>query len=248
MFSAAIRRSATAVVTKPKRRLNTTLNDALIDWAEAPIYSEQAQPNPIRKDLFATATIIGTAIYVGYANSREHKDTTLFDYEGEIKLPILTPICDWIVDRFGETTRQSAVGIDPFEKFTEEEKMDRLRQLDAVGYFDRFWQDQNDDVDKARILTNTTTHALFRRVNIAAAHPERAFTIKQIVNHAALQAHTKQPELNVPVGDKIIRIETPLDRHAATFVAIAQQTIMAENPDSSKFLADKDAYAKAMGL
>lgn len=246
MLPTAFRRSiAKAAVTKTQQRgLTRPLNDNLIAYAEGTISLSAEKPNPITDEAFATGLAVATAAYVAYAYSRPAKDTKLFNFQGEFALPIVTPALNWFMDKLTETTIKQLPGVDPFENFTEEEKMDRLRQLDSAGYFNRFWQDQNDDIDKMRIMENTTTLALMRRVTLAKRFPNTAYTLEQIAHHAQLLETTKQPQLNIPVGESIVTLNTPLDRNAAAFVYMVESA----NEDDATFTANKSAYAKAMGL
>lgn len=182
-----------------------------------PIYvegtGEPAWVTRLHREKTATAMIIGTIGYVIYANSREHKDTRLFDEVGDLNVPIFSPIFNWLGDRFGQMTKIYP-DQDPFEHFTEDEKEQRMRALDSTGFFNRYWQDQGDDWDKYRLLNAATQEALLRRAVRSEFHPETDnTTISELRQHQANILTFKQPKLEVQMGEHIIAHDTRHDRY-----------------------------------
>jgi hypothetical protein len=116
---------------------------------------DKSSNNPITKEYGTTFFIAATALFIAATANNPVEDTKLFNRRGEIFIPIVTPALNYVMDRLGETVRPLP-GVDAYENWSEEDKTKRMQILDTMGKFDRFWQDQNDDVDKMRLMHAVT--------------------------------------------------------------------------------------------
>jgi len=118
---------------------------------------DKSSNNPIVREYGTTLLIGATALFIAATANNPVEDTKLFNRRGEIVIPIVTPTLNYVMDRLGETVRPLP-GVDAYENWSEDDKVKRMKTLDSVGKFDRFWQDQHDDVDKMRLM-----HAITER-------------------------------------------------------------------------------------
>jgi len=233
MFTGSLRRVGTQSLQR-RTFFSRQTGERLQDWGEQLIPKHPNDPDPrfvqvIKKEKFATALIMATTAYIAYAYNRPLKDTKLFDRRGDIRLPIITPFLDYMVDRFGKNTL-IVPNADPFEHFTEEEKLKRVDYLDAQGFFDRYYQDQGDIVDKLRLMNSITQRALVLRDANATQFPEdEVYTLDQVLDLVHQQHSSKQPLLQYQCGDDIVTFETKMDRYASSVISLLDESDMSSN-------------------
>jgi len=248
MFTGLFRRVGTQSLQK-RSFFSRQQGERLQEWGEQFVpLTNKNDPDPrfiqvVKKEKLTTGLIISTAAYIAYAYNRPLKDTNLFDRNGDIRLPLITPFLNYVGDRIGRTN-VLVHDFDPFEELSDEEKLQRVDYLDAQGFFNRYWQDQGDNVDKLRLMNAVTQHALFIRSNNAFYYPEdEVYTVSQVADIYDQQCSTKQPKLQYYNGSDLVLVDTPVDRHAAYIInSLIKDQQMAETAQQALTKQDTAAF------